>query len=85
MGIILSSILNHSIRCPSPEYVPAYTVPETCFRSGPAVVVNLADTASSGSSELRSVLKVKAGRVCVSVVSPSWGALGTSIPKSEII
>lgn len=51
VGYILSSILNHSTLSSSPGCLPTYTVPETCLRSGPWVVVNLADCTLSGRRE----------------------------------
>jgi hypothetical protein len=58
-------------------------VPDTCLRSGPAVVVKRADSAFSGSNDLR-----RAVRAAVEAVLSSGFAsvcAGISMPKSEMI
>ena len=81
----LSSILNHSMRCSSPGCAPAYTVPETCFKSGPVVVLNLAERAFSGIRELRRPPKLKAGDGSLFLSPCSSTFRGTSMSKSLII
>ena len=85
VGISLSSTLNHNIRCSSPWCAPAYTVPDTCFKSGPAVVVNLADKAFSGNREFRREPTVRAGAASASLLLFCSPSLGISIAKSAMI
>jgi hypothetical protein len=85
VGYIFSPTLTHSILCSSflPSWLPTYTVPETCLRSGPAVVVKRAESAFSGKSDF-----LRAVRPAVEAVLSSVSALvptGTSMPKSAMI
>ena len=66
VGYILSSILNHRTRCSCAACAPTYTVPETVLRSGPAVVVNLADWTFSGRREFRNVERLAGTAPCSS-------------------
>jgi hypothetical protein len=85
VGYILSKTLTQSIRCSPlpPSWLPTYTVPETCLRSGPAVVVKRAERAFSGRSDL-----LNAVNPAVEAALSSGSALastGTSMLKSAII
>lgn len=66
------SILNHSILSSPPESgcEPAYTVPWTSRRSGPAVVVNLAESEFSGR---------RAFLIAVRFVAVSFAAFASSL------
>lgn len=85
MGYIFSYAFTQSIRCSPfvPSWLPTYIVPDTCLRSGPAVVVKRAERAFSGSSDF-----LRAVRPAVEAALSSGSALesiGTSMPKSAMI
>jgi hypothetical protein len=84
VGYMVSPTLTHNIRCSSPSRLPTYTVPETCFRSGPDVVVNRADRALSGSNDRRSDVRpaVDDAEFSSDVGTSSFG---TSMPKLDMI
>ena len=79
VGKNLSSILNHRIRCSTPSYDPTYTVPDTGLRLGPAVVVNRAERAFSGSSAFRIAPIAKALDACSSLSFATSSLPDTSI------
>jgi hypothetical protein len=85
VGYIFSPIFTHSIFCwsPVPSWLPTYTVPDTCLSSGPAVVVNRAESAFSGSKDF---LRAVRGADEAALSSGSaLGSTGTSMPKSAMI
>jgi hypothetical protein len=59
-------------------------VPDTCLRSGPAVVVKRADRAFSGSIDLRTAVRLAVAEVVFSSGFAS-ASTGISMPKSEMI
>ena len=72
VGMSFSSILIHKTLGSSPGCVPTYTMPDICFRSGPAVVENLAEREPSGNNEFRNAPSPTAAEVCSSpFCSPS--------------
>ena len=85
VGYILSPTLAHSILCsfPVPSWLPTYTVPETCFRSGPAVVVKRAESAFSGNKDLRKAVRPADGAALSAGLASS--SMGNSRPKSAMI
>jgi hypothetical protein len=62
-------------------------VPDTCLRSGPAVVVKRADNAFSGKSDLRRAVRpaVEEGAALSSGLVFAFASAGTSMPKSAMI
>lgn len=87
VGYILSNALTQRMRC-SPlvlSWLPTYTVPETCLRSGPAVVVKRADSALSGRSALLSAVRPAVEAALFSSVASCCASTGTSRLKSAII
>jgi len=85
VGYILSNALTQSMRCspPVPSWLPTYTVPDTCLRSGPAVVVKRADSAFSGRSDFLSAVRPAVDATLSS--GSASASIGTSIPKSAMI
>lgn len=86
MGYILSPTFAHNTLCSPlvPSWLPTYIVPDTCLRSGPAVVVKRADRAFSGSSDLRSAVRPAVDEAALSSGFAS-ASTGMSMPKSAMI